>query len=77
MVEICSGKNVNTIRDEHRKITAWLSNADDNQPEQTSTRALDSVRKLTARKRCMMLAWEALAESLDKSNTCGSGHVEA
>ncbi len=68
MVETLSGKKLEQVLEEHRHICAWLHGESDAMPEQPSVRALETVRELPARKRCLLLAWEALAESLSKTN---------
>ncbi len=66
LVEAVSGEKLDQLREQHQRISVWLVGDSDNAPEQMSVRALDSVRQLPARKRCMLLAWEALGESISK-----------
>jgi len=66
MAENCSGMDLPAVQAEHRRITDWLIGQTDIAPDSASVLALDAVRLLPARKRCVMLAWEALEESLQK-----------
>ncbi len=66
MVETLSGLDVEIVKVEHIKFVNWITNKTDHEPINTSVIALDAVRLLPARKRCVILAWEALGESLDK-----------
>jgi len=72
MVETLSGMDVSSAQLAHSKIVSWLGNRDDVDIEYSSVQALDAVRTLPARKRCVMLAWDALAKSLEKLSEVNS-----
>lgn len=66
MTEVVSGKERQHVLDLTAKMNAWFSTADSLavEPPAPSLQALSAVRQHPARKRCVLLAWQALEEAL-------------
>lgn len=74
MVESCTGLLPSELIIQHKQVTDWLTHKSDFVPAFESIKALDAVRSHSARKRCVLLAWQALAESIDKHSGRAGSH---
>ena len=66
MTECIQGKTGNAARDLVDKVKSWVEADHDASPPADEVAALESVRHHPARKKCVLLAWEALDEILDE-----------
>jgi nitrogen fixation NifU-like protein len=64
MTEAVMGKNRNEASGLYRQITDWFSDDAGTQQIAPALQALAAVRAYPARKRCVLLAWQALNEAL-------------
>jgi nitrogen fixation NifU-like protein len=64
MTEAVIGKNRSEADALYRQITDWFSDDADMTRVASSLQALAAVRAYPARKRCVLLAWQALNEAL-------------
>ena len=62
MTEVVNGKSTQEAHQLVESMKAWFS-ADGDRPSE-SLQALEAVRSHSARKRCVLLAWEALGDAL-------------
>lgn len=66
MTECIQGKTGNAALDLIDKMRSWIDAGSDATPPADGVAALESVRQHPARKKCVLLAWEALDEILDE-----------
>ena len=64
MTEAVIGKNRNEARALYHQISGWFSGDAGTEEIIPSLQALTAVRAYPARKRCVLLAWQALNEAL-------------
>ena len=65
MTECTQGKSVGDTRTLIDQMNRWFDDSDDESPPTDEVAALDSVRQHPARRKCVLLSWEALAQCLD------------
>ena len=64
MSESTKGLSFQQVRQLIEQMRQWFDNADAETPTNTTLAALGAVRKHPARKKCVLLAWIALEETL-------------
>lgn len=65
MTECTTGLKLPQARQLVMEMQHWFSGAEDAPTPSESVSALDSIRQHPARKKCVLLAWTALAETLE------------
>ena len=65
MTECTGGLTIVQARQLVNELQQWFSNGDEAAPADENLAALGSLRQHPARKKCVLLAWQALAEILD------------
>jgi nitrogen fixation NifU-like protein len=65
MSECTQGLTIQRARHLVRKMLKWFDGSESEAPSDTTLAALGAVRQHPARKKCVLLAWMALDESLD------------
>ena len=65
MTECTGGLKIVQARKLVNELQQWFSNGDEAAPADENLAALGSLRQHPARKKCVLLAWQALAEILD------------
>ena len=65
MTECTGGLKIAQARQLIIELQQWFSNGDDAAPADENLTALAAIRQHPARKKCVLLAWQALAEILD------------
>jgi nitrogen fixation NifU-like protein len=65
MTECAGGLKIAQARQLVAGMQQWFSNSDDAAPPDDNLAALGTIRQHPARKKCVLLAWQALAETLD------------
>jgi nitrogen fixation NifU-like protein len=65
MTECAGGLKITQARQLVAGMQQWFSNSDDAAPPDDNLAALGTIRQHPARKKCVLLAWQALAETLD------------
>ena len=65
MSECCAGLENQQLRLLIEKMRNWFSHPEDNVAPSEKLAPLGSIRKYPARKKCVLLAWQALDEALD------------
>jgi nitrogen fixation NifU-like protein len=68
MTDAVSGRSSNDARELCRQMRHWFEQGDgsDVTPPPQELQALSAVREYPARRRCVLLSWEALADALDE-----------
>ena len=68
MTQTVSGRSVDEARKLSGEMKDWLqgSNGDENIDLPDDLQTLDAVREYPARRRCVLLPWEALADALEQ-----------
>lgn len=66
MTECIQGKTGHAARELVDKVKSWVDAGSDATPPADGVAALEPVRQHPARKKCVLLAWEALDEILDE-----------
>ena len=66
MTECAGGLKIAQARQLVDELQQWFSNGDDAAAPDENLAALGSLRQHPARKKCVLLAWQALAETLDE-----------
>ena len=66
MTECTGGLKIAQARQLIAGLQQWFSNSDDAAPPDENLGALGTIRQHPARKKCVLLAWQALAETLDE-----------
>ena len=64
LAEAVTNKSRNTVKKLYNDMTAWFNSGDVPSDPPASLQALSAVRGYPARKRCVLLAWEALNDAL-------------
>jgi nitrogen fixation NifU-like protein len=64
MTEAVHGKSREEASQLYKKMKQWFEDKQDTEPE-ASLRPLAAVRDHSARRRCVMLSWEALEDALE------------
>ena len=65
MTESISGLKIQQARQLIAELQQWIGNADNEIPPNENLSALGPIRQHPARKKCVLLAWQALDEALD------------
>lgn len=65
MTECTSGLKLQQARQLIARLQQWFSNSDNEIPPNENLAALGAIRQHPARKKCVLLAWQALDEILD------------
>ncbi|CAD7851397.1 MAG: hypothetical protein [Olavius algarvensis Gamma 3 endosymbiont] len=65
MTECTSGLELQQARQLIARMQQWFSNPDNEAPPNENLAALGTIRQHPARKKCVLLAWQALDETLD------------
>lgn len=65
MTECTSGLKLQQARQLIARLQQWFSNSDNEIPPNENLAALGTIRQHPARKKCVLLAWQALDEILD------------
>jgi len=65
MTECTSGLKLQQARQLVAKLQQWFSNTNNELPPNENLAALGTIRQHPARKKCVLLAWQALDETLD------------
>ena len=65
MSECTQGLTIQRARHLVQKMLKWFDGSESEAPSDTTLAALGAVRRHPARKKCVLLAWMALHESLD------------
>ncbi len=63
MTEVVAGQSLHTVRDICDRMNAWTLGQSDQVPAE-SLQPFEAVRQHSARQRCVLLSWVALAEAL-------------
>jgi nitrogen fixation NifU-like protein len=66
MTECTSGLKIQQARQLIEKLQQWFSNTNNEMPPNENLAALGTIRQHPARKKCVLLAWQAIDETLDK-----------
>ena len=66
MSECASGLKRQQLLDLSRQMQAWFDDINKAPPDNTTLAALGAVRAHKARKKCVLLAWEALDEAMER-----------
>jgi nitrogen fixation NifU-like protein len=66
MTECISGLQIAQARQLVDGFQQWFGNSDEAAPPHENLAALGTIRQHPARKKCVLLAWQALAENLDE-----------
>jgi nitrogen fixation NifU-like protein len=73
MTECTSGLEIAQARQLIAGIRQWFSDTDNDTPPNEKLAALATIRQHPARKKCVLLAWQALDETLDViEDQCGA-----
>ena len=70
MSESTKGLTLQQAKDLVKKMRDWFGDTQDDTPPDKNLAALGAVRQHPARKKCVLLAWMALDETLDESLDC-------
>ena len=65
MTECTSGLKLQQARQLVTRLQQWFSNTNNEMPPNENLAALGTIRQHPARKKCVLLAWQALDETLD------------
>jgi nitrogen fixation NifU-like protein len=65
MTECTSGLKLQQARQLIARMQQWFNNSDNEIPPNENLAALGAIRQHPARKKCVLLAWQALNETLD------------
>jgi nitrogen fixation NifU-like protein len=65
MTECTSGLKLQQARQLIARLQQWFSNTNNEMPPNENLAALGTIRQHPARKKCVLLAWQALNETLD------------
>jgi len=67
MTEAVTGKEANEVRRLCASVKGWFDQASDDKPQPIAPEleALSAVRAYPARRRCVLLSWEALPDAVD------------
>jgi len=67
MTEAVSGKEASEVRQLCASVQGWFGQASDNrsQPIPAELEPLSAVRAYPARRRCVLLSWDALSDAVD------------
>lgn len=66
MTECTSGLKLQQARQLIARLQQWFSHSNNEPPPKESLAALEAIRQHPARKKCVLLAWQALDETLDE-----------
>jgi len=61
MAEACNGLRTDDAFRLHDETTRWLNNESEQSPDSPDIAALGAVKTISARKKCVLLGWQALS----------------